>query len=92
MIYQNLGTTLAPIISMFGGMLPQGTAGRPNVAASLSNMKSSLIAAYGEPDRVSVAANGNLLGINPSSLLTGGLEGAIPFQMPGTKARVPAFK
>ena len=24
LIYQNLGTTLAPIISLFGGMIPQG--------------------------------------------------------------------
>ena len=27
LIYQNLGTTLAPIISLFGGMVPQGRGG-----------------------------------------------------------------
>ena len=32
-IYQNLGTTLAPIISLFGGMIPQGRGGHANVTA-----------------------------------------------------------
>jgi len=92
-IYQNLGTTLAPIAGLLSGMIPQGRPGQPNPMAVLGNMKSTLIAAYGEPDRISVATSGNLLGINPSALLSGGLSGAIPFpQMMGTSGRVPAFK
>jgi hypothetical protein len=93
-IYQNLGTTLAPIVGMLSGIIPQGTAGnKHNPMAALGNMKSTLIAAYGEPDRISVASSGNLMGINPASLLTGGLQGAVPFtQMMGTSGRVPAFK
>ena len=74
-------------------MIPQGHAGQPNPMAALSNMKSTMIAAYGEPDRISVATSGNLMGMNPSALLSGGLAGAIPFpQMMGTPGRVPAFK
>ena len=92
-IYQNLGTTLAPIAGLLGGMIPQGHGGQINPMAALSNMKSTMIAAYGEPDRISVATSGNLMGLNPSALLTGGLAGAVPFtQMMGTSGRVPAFK
>lgn len=92
-IYQNLGTTLAPILGMFSGMIPQGTAGQANAISMLGNMKSTLIAAYGEPDRISIATSGNLMGVNPSMLLTGGLQGAIPFtQMMGTPGRAHAFK
>jgi FecR protein len=93
LIYQNLGTTLAPIVSLFGGMIPQGRPGEPSPMAALGNMKSTLIAAYGEPDRIRIATGGNLMGISPANLLTGNLQGAIPFTaMMGTNARVPAFK
>jgi hypothetical protein len=92
-IYQNLGTTLAPIAGLLSGMMPQGRPGQPNAMAVLGNMKSTLIAAYGEQDRISIATSGNLMGINPSALLSGGLSGAIPFtQMMGTSNRAPAFK
>jgi hypothetical protein len=92
-IYQNLGTTLAPIAGLLGNMIPQGHKGGPNPMAALSDMKSTLIAAYGEPDRISIATSGNLMGINPGALLTGGLQGAVPFtQMMGTSQRAPAFK
>jgi hypothetical protein len=93
LIYQNLGTTLAPIAGLLSGMVPQAPAGQPNPLAALSNMKSTLIAAYGEPDRISIATSGNLMGINPAGLLTGGLSGAIPFtNMIGSQHRVPAMQ
>jgi ferric-dicitrate binding protein FerR (iron transport regulator) len=93
LIYQNLGTTLAPIISLFGGMVPQGRGPQANMMQGLSNMKSTLIAAYGEPDRISVATSGNLMGLSLSSLLTGNLQNAVPFtQFMGTRDRAPAFK
>lgn len=93
LIYQNLGTTLAPIMSLLGGMLPQGRAGHSNGLENLSNMKSTMIAAYGEPDRISVATNGNLMGMSLSNLITGNLQNAIPFtQFMGTQGRAPAFK
>jgi len=93
LIYQNLGTTLAPIISLFGGLVPQGRGGQPNMMQNLGNMKSTLIAAYGEPDRISVATSGNLMGMSLSNLITGNLQNAIPFtQFMGTRDRAPAFK
>ena len=93
MIYQNLGTTLAPIMSLLGGMLPQGRGGHSNGLENLSNMKSTMIAAYGEPDRISIATSGNLMGMSLSNLITGNLQNAIPFtQFMGTRERAPAFK
>jgi hypothetical protein len=93
LIYQNLGTTLAPIISLLGGMAPQGRGPQANVMQGLSNMKSTLIGVYGEPDRISVATSGNLMGMSFSNLITGSLQNAIPFtQFMGTRDRVPAFK
>ncbi|MDE3168108.1 MAG: FecR domain-containing protein [Acidobacteriota bacterium] len=92
-IYQNLGTTLAPIVGLLQGMAPVAPRGQPNALTALGDMKSTLIAAYGEPDRISVATSGNLMGIDPGTLLTGGLTGAIPLtHMMGTPGRVPAFK
>ncbi len=92
LIYQNLGTTLAPIISLFGGMAPQGRGGA-SMMQGLSNMKSTMIAAYGEPDRISVATSGNLMGMSLSNLVTGNLQNAIPLaQFMGTRDRAPAFK
>ena len=96
-IYQNLGTTLAPIVSLFGNMIPQGRgpngSGPESMIRNLSNMKSTMIAAYGEPDRISVATSGNLMGLSLSNLLTGDLRNAVPFtQFMGTSRRAPAFK
>jgi hypothetical protein len=94
LIYQNLGSTLAPIASLLGGFAGRGGAGdRNNPLTMLSNMKPMMIAAYGEPDRISVASSGDFMGINPANLVTGGLQGAIPFnQMMGGRQRVPAFR
>jgi hypothetical protein len=99
LIYQNLGTTLAPIISMFGGLVPQ-QGGHANVLNALGNMKPTLIAAYGEPDRISIATNGNLMGFSPANFITGSVQNAIPVgnlfgamgSTAGTKSRAPAFK
>ncbi|MGB7722587.1 MAG: hypothetical protein WBL65_21990, partial [Bryobacteraceae bacterium] len=91
-IYQNLGTTLAPLaglLSAFGG------AGRgPQIPLQdLGNLKPSLIAAYGEPDRITIASNKNVLGKSVTDLLSGNLAGALPFsQLMGTRRPQPAFR
>jgi hypothetical protein len=73
-------------------MVPQGRGGA-NMMQNLGNMKSTMIAAYGEPDRISVATSGNLMGMSLSNLITGNLQNAIPFtQFVGTQGRAPAFK
>jgi ferric-dicitrate binding protein FerR (iron transport regulator) len=93
LIYQNLGTTLAPIASLLGAFGGRGGSGDNNPLAMLGNMKPTMIAAYGEPDRISVASTGDLMGVSPANLVMGNLQNAIPFtQFMGTRGRVPAFK
>ena len=94
-IYQNLGTTLAPL----AGLLDAFAAGpgRQIPLQNLSNLKPSLIAAYAEPDRITIASNGNALGKSMTDLLSGNLSGiagsALPFsQMMGTRRPQPAFR
>jgi ferric-dicitrate binding protein FerR (iron transport regulator) len=91
LIYQNLGTTLAPIVGVLGAFANRG--GGNNPLNALGNMKPMMIGAYGEPDRISIATTGDLMGINPAGLITGNLQNAIPFtQFMGTRERMPAFK
>ena len=52
LIYQNLGSTLAPIAGLLGSFVPAGNAAQSRMLQNLGNMKPLLIAAYGEPDRI----------------------------------------
>jgi hypothetical protein len=99
-VYQNLGTTLAPLAGLleaFGrGRVPSGP-GRQNPLQDLGNLKPSFIAAYGEPDRITIASNRNMLGKSVTDLLSGNLLGiagnALPFsQLQGTRRPQPAFR
>jgi hypothetical protein len=96
-LYQNLGTSLAPLAGLLSGMtgahLPPG---QPNPIDRLGNLKPTLIAAYGAPDRITVAGAGDLLGARLESLLTdrgGWAAGSLPLgQLFGTGGRKPAYK
>jgi hypothetical protein len=96
LIYQNLGTTLAPvagILGALGNMRPGRQGGMPD----LGNLQPSFVAAYGEPDRIIIATTGKSLGIGPEALLHGSLAGiagsALPLgQLLGTGGRQPAFR
>ena len=83
LIYQNLGSTLAPIAGLLGSFVPAGNAAQSKMLQNLGNMKPTLIAAYGERDRISVATSGDLMGMSLTSLVSGNLLGiagnAIPF-------------
>jgi hypothetical protein len=61
-VYQNLGTTLAPLAGLLG---PKAG------AAHLGNLKPFLMAAYGEPDRIAVASTGDVLGMSLNNFLSG---------------------
>ena len=63
-VYQNLGTTLAPFASLLG---PKGSA--------LSHLKPLLITAYGQPDHLTLASAGDLLGFSFNNALSGGIFG-----------------
>jgi ferric-dicitrate binding protein FerR (iron transport regulator) len=93
-VYQNLGTTLAPLAGLLsafsGARVPSGPGTQ---IPDLGNLKPSLIAAYGEPDRITIASNKNLLGKSVTDLLSGNLAGALPFpQLQGTRRPQPAFR
>jgi hypothetical protein len=91
-VYQDLGTTLAPLAGLLEAF---GRGGRgPQIPLQdLGNLKPSLIAAYGEPDRITIASNNNVLGKSMTDLLSGNLAGALPFsQLMGTRRPQPAFR
>jgi hypothetical protein len=96
-VYQNLGTTLGPIVGLLGAFAPEGGAGRGNGLQGLSDPKPAFIAAYGETDRITIAGSGRTLGGGMAQLMSGSLLGmagnALPFgQMQGTRGREPAFR
>ncbi|MGA2271018.1 MAG: FecR domain-containing protein [Bryobacteraceae bacterium] len=96
LIYQNLGTTLAPLAGLLDAF-GRGGRGRQMPLQDLGNFKPSLIAAYGEPDRITIASNKNVLGKSVTDLLSGNLLGiagsALPFsQLQGTRRPQPAFR
>jgi hypothetical protein len=95
LIYENLGTTLAPLAGLLGAFVPAGAGGgnsHGNMMQSLGNMKPVMIAAYGEPDRITIAGAGDLSS-GMSSLMGGNLLGAVPIgQMFGTRQRQEAYK
>ena len=95
-LYQNLGTSLAPFASMLSGMAGRHP-GQANPAERLGNLKPSLIAAYGAADRITVATEGDLVGARLENLLTGDpsgwTSGSFPIgQLFGTAGRKPAYK
>jgi ferric-dicitrate binding protein FerR (iron transport regulator) len=89
-IYQNLGASLAPLAALAGALIPQGGSHGIQLQG-LDNVKPTLYAVYGEPDRITMTANGDVLGATLASLLSGNLRGmtGIPLsmdQMMGTRA------
>jgi hypothetical protein len=80
-IYQHLGTTLAPILGLLGSMGPMNGRGQ-NALQGLGDMKPLLLAAYGEPDQISVASTSNLLGAGMTGLITGNLQGVVQSMVP----------
>lgn len=83
LIYQNLGSTLAPLAGLLGSFVPAGNAAQSRMLQNLGNMKPTLIAAYGAQDRISVATSGDLMGMSLTNLVSGNLLGiagnAVPF-------------
>ncbi|MBZ5620208.1 MAG: FecR domain-containing protein [Acidobacteriia bacterium] len=97
LIYEKLGTTLAPLASLLGAFAPAGGGIPQGAMQNLGNIKPMMIAAYGEPDRITIAGAGDLSS-GMSNLMGGNLLGAmvgnaVPFtHFQGTQRRQPAFK
>lgn len=98
LFYQNLGPAVAPLAGLLGGLAPQ-TPGRtaPAPGSGIANLPASFIAAYAEPERITFAANGDLLGPALASVMrgdfAGAARGAVPFfQQGGTRQRESSYK
>ncbi|HEX3877447.1 MAG TPA: FecR family protein [Bryobacteraceae bacterium] len=77
--YQNLASAVAPIAGLLGGMLPQhpGQNDKPgDQLNALTSMKPNFVAAYAEPQRITFAANGDILGPALANLMRGDFTGA----------------
>jgi FecR protein len=83
-VYENLGTTLAPLAGILGSFVPPQASREGQAAiAALGDIKPMLIGAYAVGDEITVAAGGNMLARGMSGLLSGNLLGVIggPLQM-----------
>lgn len=80
-IYQNLGTTLAPLAALAGAFAPQNAKSQ-SALQGLSNVKPTLYAVYGEPDRITMTANGDVLGSTMNSLMSGNILGMTGIPLP----------
>ena len=94
LIYQNFGSSLAPLADFAAAMLPQrhGPNGLPFKA--LNDLKPMLFAVYGEPDRITMTATGDVLGSTLQNLMNGdfrGLTGLPLAQMAGTRGRSGSY-
>jgi hypothetical protein len=74
MIYQNLGSTLAPLVGLFGGMAKMSPEGE-KMLHDVSNLKATLITIYGETDRIEIAGTGDQFKLPVAQILTGNLSG-----------------
>ena len=81
-VYENLGTTLAPLAGIAGAFMPNMRPEQQKGLQRLGNLKPMLYAAYGEPDRLTVATSANVLGASLTNLLTGNLGGIVGDALP----------
>jgi hypothetical protein len=93
-IYQNLGDSLAPLAALAGAMMPRGNGPNGGPMPTLTNIKPTLFAIYGEPDRITMRATGDVLGSTLQNLMSGDIRGmaGLPIgQMLGTHQRQNSY-
>ena len=81
LLYENLGTTLAPLAG-FAGLLGPINKQQQETLQRLGNVKPTMIAAYGEPDRITVAGNSNVLGEALTNFMSGNVAGLVGSMVP----------
>ena len=81
-VYQNLGTTLAPLAGLLGAFAPSDRKTQSAIEG-LGKMKPVMFAMYAEPDRITLSGSGTVFGSSLSGILGGNLLGmvgnAVPF-------------
>ena len=81
-VFENLGTTLAPLAGLAGAFLPNMRPEQQKGLQKLGNLKPLLYAAYSEPDRMTIATSDNVLGSGLTDLMTGNLGGIVGNALP----------
>jgi hypothetical protein len=81
-IYENFGTTLAPLAGLATSFMPQMRPEQQKGLQKLGNLKPMLYAAYGEPDRMTIASSDNVLGSSLTDLMTGNIGGIVGNAIP----------
>jgi hypothetical protein len=81
LLYENLGTTLAPLAGL-AGLLGPVSRQQQDALQRLGNVKPTMIAAYGEPDRITVAGNSNVLGDSLADFMSGNVAGIVGSVIP----------
>ena len=81
-VYENLGTTLAPLAGLASAFVPNIGAEQQKGLQKLGNLKPMMIAAYGEPDRLTVATRDNVLGTSLTDMMTGNLGSIVGNAIP----------
>jgi hypothetical protein len=81
-VYENLGTTLAPLAGLASSFLPNLRPEQQKALQKVGNLKSTLFAAYGEPDRMTIASSDNVLGSSLTDLMTGNIGGIVGSAVP----------
>jgi hypothetical protein len=93
LVYQNLGTSLAPLAGLLGAFAPSDRHTQSAIQG-LGNIKPVMFAVYGEPDRITLSGKGAVFSGGVSGILGGNLLGmvgnAMPFgQFMGGPGRIP---
>ncbi len=81
-IYENFGTTLAPLAGLASSFMPNMNPQQQKGLQKLGNLKPMLYAAYGEPDRMTIASSDNVLGASLANLMTGNIGGIVGQALP----------
>ena len=81
-MYENFGTTLAPLAGLAGAFLPRMGPDQQKSLQKLGNLKPLLYAAYAEPDRMTIASSDNVLGSSLTNLMTGNIGGIVGNAIP----------
>jgi FecR protein len=87
MVYYNVGSSLSPLIERFNNNQALTDKQQQTLQEIAGNLKPTLIAAYGEPDRITFATNGSLF-----NMTLGNMSLLELLKNPGTTAQPQTYR